>query len=57
MFKFLIDKSQGSMKSKLHVCNLLSRMIENISPEILIRNSEQIFCLSEFLKDNKAKLL
>lgn len=57
MFKFLIDKSQGSMKSKLQVCNLLSRMIENISPELLIRNSEQIFCLSEFLKDKKAKLL
>lgn len=57
MFKFLIDKSQGSMKSKLQVCNLLSQMIENISPELLIRNSEQIFCLSDFLKDKKAKLL
>lgn len=57
MFNLLISKSQGNKHCRLHVGILLSEMIDHISTEVIVKNSEQIFCLEDFIDEKKVKLL
>lgn len=50
MFNLLISKSQGNRQCRYHLGYLLSEMVEHISIEIIVKNSEQIFCMEEFLE-------